>query len=343
VRIVASFLLAAALGATGFNAPAPARVVAVADVHGGFQPFVSILTAAGLIDARHRWSGGNAVLVQTGDVTDRGAGVREALDLLMALEKEAAAAGGKVHMLLGNHEVMNMAGDTRDVSPEALGSLGGEAGYRAAFGRDGKYGKWLRTKPMLLNLDGTVFMHAGINLDYSTESLDELNARVRREIAEWDEGRRWLEQRNLIKPSTPFLEIVLAARSEIDRVNAIMAEKKHLPPEVRRDAGIVLPVANIGSSSLFQGNGPLWFRGFATWTDEEGAARMAAVLKHHRVNRFVTGHSTQASGLINERFGGSLFLIDTGMLNGRFYPGGRPSALEITAGVAKPVYPPETQ
>jgi hypothetical protein len=333
-----SLLLATAVCASAFNTPAAARIVAIADVHGGFEPFVSILTTAGLIDAQRRWSGGSTVFVQTGDVTDRGAGVRDALDLLMALEKAAPAAGGKVHVLLGNHEVMNLLGDTRDVSAEALNSFGGEAAYRAAFARDGKYGKWLRTKPILQVIDGTVFMHAGINLEFTQEALDELNQRVRREIAEWDQGRRWLEQQNLVKPSSTFQEVLLAARAEIDRVNAIMADKKHLPPETRRGAMLVLPVANIGASGLLHGDGPMWFRGFATWPDEQGEARMAALLKHHQVSRFVTGHSPQASGRINERFGGALFLIDTGMLNGRFYPAGRPSALEITGGTAKPVY-----
>src|SRR5262245_19810729 len=81
------------------------RVVAVGDVHGAFDPFVSILRAANLIDARNRWSGGKAVLVQTGDVVDRGADSRKALDLLRKLEGEARRAGGAVYPLLGNHEL----------------------------------------------------------------------------------------------------------------------------------------------------------------------------------------------------------------------------------------------
>src|SRR5688500_18647933 len=52
------------------------RIVAVADVHGAHDRFVSILRAAGLIDGRERWSGGRAILVQTGDVLDRGADSR---------------------------------------------------------------------------------------------------------------------------------------------------------------------------------------------------------------------------------------------------------------------------
>jgi hypothetical protein len=330
-------MLVAALCAVSSSAPA-ARIVAIADVHGGFEPFVAILTTAGLIDKDRRWSGGNAILVQTGDVTDRGPGVRDALDLLMTLEKQASAAGGRVHMLLGNHEVMNMIAETRDVAPEVLNAFGGDAAYRAAFARDGKYGRWLRTKPIILTLEGTVFMHAGINLEFSTASLDDLNRRARRELTEWDDGVRWLEERNLVKRSAPIQEVVRAARTEVDRVNAILAEKQHLEPEVRRGAQLVLPVANVGASSLLTGEGPLWFRGFATWTDGEGAERMAAVLKHHRVKRFVTGHSVQTGGKINQRFGGALFLIDTGMLNGRFYPAGRPSALEINGDAVREIY-----
>ena len=43
---------------------------------------------------------------------------RKVLDLLMRLESEARAAGGAVHVVLGNHEVMNIAGDLRYVSTE---------------------------------------------------------------------------------------------------------------------------------------------------------------------------------------------------------------------------------
>ena len=54
--------------------------------------------------------------VQTGDVPDRGADSRKVFDLLRRLTDEAAKAGGRVHALLGNHEVMRMMGDYRYVS-----------------------------------------------------------------------------------------------------------------------------------------------------------------------------------------------------------------------------------
>src|SRR3954452_6320280 len=88
------------------HGPPPPRIVAIGDVHGAGNGFVAILQRAGLIDGQQRWSGGNAILVQTGDLLDRGQDVRQILDLLIALEPQAAAAGGRVQALLGNHEVM---------------------------------------------------------------------------------------------------------------------------------------------------------------------------------------------------------------------------------------------
>lgn len=319
------------------TAAPPPRVVAIGDVHGAAGAFVAILQRAGLIDAKRRWTGGKTVFVQTGDLTDRGAAVGESLDLLMALEKQAASAGGRVHVLLGNHEVMNMLGEMRDVSADAAASLGGEAAYRAAFARDGRYGKWLRSRQTAVEVDGTVFMHAGINLEFTPESLDALNRRVRREIDQWDAAVRLLQEKKLVGPAPAILDVVNAARAEIERLNAAIKEEK-IPDDAQKIAALIPPAANIQLSALFHADGPLWYRGFSTWGDEEGAARMSAVLKQHRARRFVTGHTPQPDGRIKERFGGSLFLIDTGMLGGTFYPKGRASALELQGAGAKTVY-----
>ncbi len=337
-RLLALVIVFAAITAPrAGTAPAPPRIIAIGDVHGAAGAFVGILQRAGLIDAQRRWSGGKAVLVQTGDLTDRGAAVSETLDLLMALEKQAASAGGKVHMLLGNHEVMNMLGEMRDVAPETAASFGGEAAYLAAFAKDGRYGKWLRSKPIAVQIEGTAFMHAGINLEFTTESLDSLNRRVRREIDQWDAAVRLLHEKKLVGPAPLLIDVVNAARTEIDRLNAAIKEEK-IPDDAQRIAALVPPAANIQLSALFHGDGPMWYRGFSTWSDEEGTARMSAVLKQHRVRRFVTGHTPQPDGRITERFGGSLFLIDTGMLGGKTYPKGRASALDLQTSGATPLY-----
>lgn len=319
-RILAPALLAfvaAAWTATGLTpvAAAPAaRVVAIADVHGGFEPFVAILGRAGLIDAQRRWTGGTTVFVQTGDVTDRGPGVREALDLLMALEPQAEAAGGRLHVLLGNHEVMNMLGMTRDATPEIFASFGGETAYREAFAPSGRYGKWLRGKVPIAKVDDTLFLHAGINPEATTDSIDALNRSVRDEISRWDDGVRALSAKDLVKPLAPFETVLDAAR------------------------GAKMPIAGVLGTHLFHPEGLLWFRGYSQWTDAEGEARVTALLKRYKVKRIVAGHTVQPSGAIVQRFGGRIILIDTGLLDGKFFPGGRASALEIKGDVVTPLY-----
>jgi hypothetical protein len=105
------------------NGQGAPRVVAIGDIHGAIDEFRGILKTAGLADDSGRWSGGNAVLMQTGDYMDRGSGTRAVLDLLMALEQQAKDAGGRVSAVLGNHEVMNLIGDTRDATPEILATF----------------------------------------------------------------------------------------------------------------------------------------------------------------------------------------------------------------------------
>ena len=107
--------------------PAPARIVAVGDLHGDYDAWEAIARAAGLVDAKGRWAGGPTVLVQMGDVVDRGPDSLKIIRQLMKLQREAPSKGGKVIALVGNHEAMNMTRDLRYVHP-------GE--YRAFVDRD---------------------------------------------------------------------------------------------------------------------------------------------------------------------------------------------------------------
>jgi hypothetical protein len=121
------------------------RIVAIGDVHGSIDGLTTILAAAGLIDGHGHWSGGSAILVQTGDLLDRGTHLEEVLELLMRLEQEAPRSGGRVIVLLGNHETMNLLGITRDVNRDAYAQFADEhsserqsgalASYRALWRR----------------------------------------------------------------------------------------------------------------------------------------------------------------------------------------------------------------
>jgi Calcineurin-like phosphoesterase len=92
------------------------RIIVVPDVHGAFTELRTLLIASGVIDDSLKWIGGKTHLVSLGDLLDRGPESRKVMDLLMRLQSEATEQGGRVHVLAGNHEIMNLMGDLRYVS-----------------------------------------------------------------------------------------------------------------------------------------------------------------------------------------------------------------------------------
>ena len=80
--------------------------------------------------------------------------------------------------------------------------------------------------------------------------------------------------------------------------------------------------------------GPLWFRGYDQWSEEEGSSQVDKILHEYGATHIAVGHSVQKGGHIRNRFAGKVFLIDTGML-ASYYPGGRASALEISCDKGK--------
>jgi TPR repeat protein len=266
------------------------RVVAVGDLHGDYEQFTGVLASAGLIDGNGDWVGGKAHLVQTGDVLDRGPDSRPIMDLLIKLEKQAAAAGGAVHALIGNHEAMNVYGDLRYVSPGEFASYahgqGAEAEFsyaeraaltqsakpvpaampatnhsagfpehRAAFSPEGPYGRWIRSHNAAVKINRTLFLHAGLGRKYADWTIDRINDEVRRELNDF----------------------------------------------TRLHGGVVTDE-----------EGPLWYRGLATGNQEELAPLVDELLKNFDVDRIVIGHS-YAQAAITPRFGGKVVLIDIGL------------------------------
>lgn len=319
--VLVAVVLAASLfvsPAAGQSAPpceyqAVERVVAVGDVHGAYERYVEILRAAAVLDDHARWIGGRTHLVQLGDVVDRGADSRKVLDLLEDLEKQARRAGGEVHLLLGNHEIMRMLGDLRYVSPgeydafattesaeirrRSLQMLSREEranvphdlplGYmemRSAFGRNGPYGRWLRRLNTVVRLNDVVFVHGGLSPDAGRMPCSVINDTVRRELT-----------------------------TDIDKTRAA-------------------PLQSLAASP----DGPLWYRGLST-ESADLAPKLDEILLKQKARAIVVGHTIQRNGRIQMLFGGSVFAVDTGM-QPSYVPNGRPSALEIKDGVFSAIY-----
>lgn len=82
------------------------RRIVIGDVHGELDGLREILLHARLINDHDSWTGGKSLLIQVGDVIDRGPCSRECLVLLRSLQSQAPGAGGQVVRLCGNHELM---------------------------------------------------------------------------------------------------------------------------------------------------------------------------------------------------------------------------------------------
>jgi len=197
----------AAPAPTQSRLPAPARLVAIGDLHGDFEATRSVLRLAGAIDDGDRWIGKDLVVVQTGDQLDRGDGERKILDLLERLAAEARAAGGALHVLNGNHELMNAAGDLRYVTaggfvdfaevpgidlsdPRVARVEPAMRGRLLAFAPGGPYARKLATRPVLLIVGDTVFAHGGVLPEHARKGLDAINT----------ETQRWLRGEGEISP-----------------------------------------------------------------------------------------------------------------------------------------------
>jgi len=102
-------------------------IIIVGDIHGAYKEFVDVLSHAQLIDENLTWIGAKKHLVSVGDLMHRGPASRKVMDLLIRLEKEAENAGGKVHVILGNHEVLSLTGDWRYVSSGEYAEFASEA------------------------------------------------------------------------------------------------------------------------------------------------------------------------------------------------------------------------
>jgi hypothetical protein len=156
------------------------RIVAVGDLHGDMAASLRILRMAGLVDkSSQKWVGGDSILVQLGDVLDRGAEEPEVWSLLQNLRREAPQAGGSVHLLLGNHEVLNVCGDADDfVHPAARESFGPDR--VAAFAPGGAIARELAACSVCVIIGDTAFVHGALPLDATRASIAELNRETRR-------------------------------------------------------------------------------------------------------------------------------------------------------------------
>lgn len=309
--------------------PAPQRIVAIGDLHGDFEAWRAIASAAGITDPKGKWTGGNATLVQMGDVVDRGPDSLKIIRDLMRLQKEAPRRGGRVIVLLGNHEAMMMTDDMRYVHPGEFAAFADhdskarrdrvyevnkstlEAAYRAktpTMTAEEIKDEWLETMPL-----GKV--------EYT------LAWRPDGELGKWA----------LANPAVVKLGDSLFVHGGISSAYAGLSIE-----DINQKVATALRARNASPTAIINDpHGPLWYRGLIVRNDGDEATvspvppgRTTALtidqeidlaLTNFGVKRIVVAHTPSRAGII-EGAGGKLWRVDSAI--SRHYAG-KPAYLEI--------------
>jgi len=335
------------------------RIVAVADVHGAYEAFETILKQADVVDDALAWTGGTTHLVIVGDVVDRGPQSRRALDLIMRLEQEARAAGGHVHMVLGNHEIMNMTGDVRYVSAEEFAAFAtdetpalrdaafaqlmsrlaeppdaqsaraafdarfppGFFAHQAAFAPAGRYGAWLLEHPMLVVVDDWAFVHAGIAATGSATTPDAINGMLLEQVTEYTAAMERLVTAGILSPADDFYSHPAVIADFAARVAAGTAQ---WPADTE---ALAQRFASLNAAAVFAADSPVWYRGNVACSRLTEESELVDTLHGFGAQRLVIGHTPTEDAHVQTRMEQQLMRLDTGMLN--TYYGGRASALIV--------------
>jgi hypothetical protein len=337
-------LLSAVAGAEQYRWTGIERVVAISDPHGAYDALLKTLHNAGIIDASQQWAGGKTHLVITGDMLDRGADSRKVMDLVMALEAQAPESGGKVHLTLGNHEVMNLVGDLRYVSAgeyaafaeeesekvrlrwfkkfsannESLGESelhtafardrpAGFYAHREAFGSDGHYGKWLLSRPVMVVINDTAYVHGGLSPLVANYNLDELNKEMKSQVVDYVKQVEVLNNTGFLDPAVSSFDHAEVAK--------VLAADRSLPESMLTAADTVI---TLSAASVHGGDSPLWYRGTVGCSTVLEEETLQAALDSLGATRVVIGHTPTMTREVLQKHDGRVIEIDTGMLNAAY-------------------------
>jgi hypothetical protein len=293
-------ILTAALSfaAVGVAAAAENRqrpIIAVGDLHGDYDAYFAILREAGLINAKGKWSGKNAILVQLGDIPDRGPSTKKIITHLMDLEKQAKRKGGLVVPVIGNHEAMNIIGDLRYVTPEEFAEFA--------------------TSKSKKTRDAYVKAHFGELAAFYRAKNPEITDDGVAAAFEKDAPLGYLEQRAAWSPQGTFGSWV-AGHDAVVRIGDTLfvhggintAYTTRTVDDI--NAAVRAELRGAGRTVIEDPAGPLWYRGLAEET-ETGATDVASALGAYDISRIVIGHTPQLDG-VKSLYGGKVIAADTG-------------------------------
>jgi hypothetical protein len=298
------------------------RIVAIGDVHGDYEQYLTILKDNNLIDSKLNWTGAKTHLVQLGDVPDRGADSLKIMRHLKQLQKQARKKGGYVHALLGNHEVMNVDGDLRYVHPGEYKILVNRKSARLQNNYIAEVIDYLDNSDPVLNTN------TNTNTNTNRES----------QLAELEKTYPlgYVEHRRLWAPRGEFFEWIKGHNTVI-KINRTLFVHGGISPHIpsiplkkinRRIRDYLKYHSNTMIDAIDDLNGPLWYRGLAVNSAEDELEPLKSMLKFYDADTIVIAH-TPTAGQIIPRMGRRVIQADVGL--SRFYNSGR-AALVIENG-----------
>jgi len=309
------------------------KIVAVADLHGDFNHFISILQGTRLIDAEMNWIGGETHLVQMGDVLDRGPDAKKIFDLLMKLEVEAERDGGRVHQLIGNHEESNIIGiafsQVGFITVEQFLSFLPEAYIEK---REKKirqqYSASSSSTAQELNTILSEFWGRVMKYEEKAQRLylDSFNKNY----------GDWLMTKNAVIQINDIIFVhggisVEYSSWELDDINRLLRKELTTVRNLLRHSALQdVPFA---PKLIYNNQGPLWYRGLAINDEQDFKQEIDTILSNLESEFIVIGHTVRTGPFEKpedlSRFQGRVWAIDTGISD--FY-GGKQTALVIDNG-----------
>lgn len=306
------------------------KIVAVGDLHGDYENFVKILKGTGIVNEKLHWQAGKTHFVQVGDILDRGSDARKIFDLLIELEKEAEQAGAKVHVLIGNHEEMNLTGIAFRypdyVTLDQFISFLPE-GYRQ------RKEKELRKRIVGLQTQG--------NSNQLEKAINKF----------WDDLRKDPGgQRQYLSNFRRTYGVWLLQKNAVIKINGIVFvhggisenfstwKIEDINHQLRVELSDLSRAAETGQTPnvanprvVYREDGPLWYRELASVSEEELRDEVDRILTNLTATNMVIAHTPRlaASPEAMKRFDGKIWVIDTGI--SKVY-GGHLSALIIENG-----------
>jgi len=301
------------------------KIIAVGDLHGDYDNFVKILKGTKIVDNALHWAAGKTHFVQNGDIMDRGPEARKIFDLLMNLEKEAEAAGGKVHMLIGNHEEMNITGIVFRypgyMTPDQFRSFLPDGYKKKQDGRLQKMMRDLHNDSQRGSLISVFWNKLENDLEAQSQYLTFFN----------ENYGLWILKHNAVIKINDivFVHGGIGEKFSTWKIEDINDRLRRELSELARKAVRNEP-HNTPLEIAYNADGPLWYRDLATVPQEDLKEEVDRILANLGAKAMVIAHTPKVPTRQEmERFGGKVWIVDTGI---SFVYGGRLSALIIKDG-----------